>query len=356
MSRICLSSDSSVAESSNEMRNSTIDSFRGVLILLVIIRHALQFSVEDEGSLFTNIIWAIQMPGFFCLSGYLAYHTNKPKGFSVKALWEKALRYLIPFVSWLVFIDVLLVGEEKNLLQRISYLIYHMDTGLWFLWTLFIISILGLSLETIRQRKFKTISECIVMGTVVVLYMLIFALVGKAGGTFAFLGVKYILFYCIYFLLGYFYHYVNNKRSLLSPKSLSIVSTISLIAYFAIVFNYDLYRSDDNSLSILMRLIAGVCGTIALLFIVSHYDGQLRQGKINRIGIYSLELYVTHIHVCHLLNHHKAATLFSMEGFLTFIVSLFLTMILTALLIKIIKAFPVLDTVFYGNTKQISNP
>ena len=65
MSGLHSSDEILVIKHSHPMRNSVIDSLRGVLILLVIARHALQFSVEEEGGIFTNIIWAIQMPGFF---------------------------------------------------------------------------------------------------------------------------------------------------------------------------------------------------------------------------------------------------------------------------------------------------
>lgn len=33
----------------NTQRNKTLDIYKGLLIVLVVLRHALQFSVSDEG-------------------------------------------------------------------------------------------------------------------------------------------------------------------------------------------------------------------------------------------------------------------------------------------------------------------
>lgn len=33
----------------NSKRNITLDVYKGILILLVVVRHVLQFSVSDEG-------------------------------------------------------------------------------------------------------------------------------------------------------------------------------------------------------------------------------------------------------------------------------------------------------------------
>ena len=50
-------------------RNRTLDVYKGVLIVLVVFRHVLQYSVADEGRILTNFIWAVQMPGFMLVCG-----------------------------------------------------------------------------------------------------------------------------------------------------------------------------------------------------------------------------------------------------------------------------------------------
>ena len=37
-------------------RNKTLDKYKSILICLVVIRHALQYSVSDEGMILSNII------------------------------------------------------------------------------------------------------------------------------------------------------------------------------------------------------------------------------------------------------------------------------------------------------------
>ena len=255
-------------------------------------------------------------------------------------------------MSWFVIVDVLLTGRDKNLLSRCLYLMYHMDTGLWFLWVLFILSILGLLLEMVRQKGYLPRLERLIMGQLIILYLAIAVSIAKLSGTLAFLGIKYVLYYSIFYLIGYLLQYLFDKSARLSKTLLSKASVFTLLIFLGIVFNYNLYESEEDILSIALRCIAGICGTTALLHIVSHYDSLLRRYKINRLGQYSLELYVTHIHICHLLNHNKAVTLFSMEGVMSFLISFSITMLLTVLIIKIIHAFPSLSFLFYGSTKH----
>lgn len=37
-------------------RNRTLDIYKGLLIILVVLRHILQYSVSDEGGILTNFI------------------------------------------------------------------------------------------------------------------------------------------------------------------------------------------------------------------------------------------------------------------------------------------------------------
>lgn len=124
-------------------RNTNLDIYKGILIIFVVIRHVLQYSVSDEGGIITNIIWAIQMPGFMFVAGF--FSAKKINGIQIvgKRILNSALHYMIPFFSWYILIDILLTGKRERSVQSVLYIFNHIDSGLWFLWVVFFLSIIS---------------------------------------------------------------------------------------------------------------------------------------------------------------------------------------------------------------------
>ena len=76
-------------------RNLTLDIYKGLLIILVVLRHVLQYSVSDEGGILTNFIWAVQMPGFMLVEGI-----SQPGKWTVGALWAREFFFQLSIMHY----------------------------------------------------------------------------------------------------------------------------------------------------------------------------------------------------------------------------------------------------------------
>lgn len=101
--------------------------------------------MSDEGWVLTNLIWSVQMPGFMLVSGYFSARSiTRMKDIAIR-LSFLLQHYALPFFSWFVFIDVLLLGkQDRNLVFGSKHLMNHVDSGLWFVWVVFILSIIAI--------------------------------------------------------------------------------------------------------------------------------------------------------------------------------------------------------------------
>ena len=126
-----------------------IDTLKGFTILCVILGHIIQYSYNnfDENHLFCYI-YAFHMPLFMMISGFISSPTPKP---IIKFTIKKGQHLLLPFITWGIFTNIL--NNELNTPHIINLFIYP-NTGLWFLWALFFISVFY-NLSLIISQKFN---------------------------------------------------------------------------------------------------------------------------------------------------------------------------------------------------------
>lgn len=134
----------------NLPENSSINIFKGVLILLVIIGHILIGPLNDNFIRF--IIYSFHMPLFFFISGYLIKF-DKLKMMSLKEFAEKYTKRLLKgwSVAWIIYTLLILNTQIsiKSLIQYTIYPYYH----LWFIPTLFSMFLLLFLLSKIASKK-----------------------------------------------------------------------------------------------------------------------------------------------------------------------------------------------------------
>ena len=324
-------------------RNLTLDIYKGLLIVLVVLRHVLQYSVSDEGGILTNFIWAVQMPGFMLVAGYFAARkVDSWRGVGQRILLS-AQHYALPFFSWFILINCLLRGGYgRNPITAVSMLLTHVDGGLWFLWVVFILSIV----TTLANKMLMGVNGKILKtAAVLIICFSLLAGVGLALGI-NFLGIKYILYYAVFYGFGWLVKWTEDWWKQWWPKVSNVAVTVALIFFLAIVFNYDLYHAPDNLNGIALRCIAGFTGNLVLLWCCGRYEIQLEKTRIGWIGMYTLEIYATHMYVNNLME--KGSSFFTVGGFGNFIASLILTVLFTAIIIAVFKSIPAVDFVLYG--------
>ena len=328
-------------------RNRTLDVYKGVLIVLVVLRHVLQYSVADEGGILTNFIWAVQMPGFMLVAGYFAARKIDSLQYAGKRILLSAQHYALPFLSWFLLIEVMLLGKNgRNPITGLTHLLNHVDSGLWFLWVVFALSIVSVLMNL---ALFSKRGKVIKAGAVFVACFGVLALIGKLV-SLNFLGIKYILYYAIFYGFGWLVKWTENWWRKSAQKFENTVAFLCLIVFLGIVFNFDLYHTSDGVMSIAARVIAGFTGNVIILVICSKYEPILRRIKLDKLGMYTLEVYATHMCVNNLMEMGQG--FFTAVGFGNFTCSLILTVVFTTVIIATFKAIPAADFIFYGKRQK----
>ncbi len=313
---------------------------------MVVTRHVLQYSVSDEGGILTNIIWAIQMPGFMLVSGYFA---AKPSSVVFRSIRKNAQRYLLPFLSWWILFSVLLLGGcNRNLLYGIQTLFQHVDGGLWFLWVIFCLSILASVVNRILSLDANNIFKALYLIVACGLFYGMLLVIVVISHNMNIFGIKYILYYSIFYGFGYCIKWTISIWKPLWNSSKSIMVFVSIVVFLAIVYNYDLYHCGDDLTSIVLRCIAGFTGNLVLFNTIEKFRSTLIKAKIASIGKYTLEIYCTHMYVNNLFMASNGSIFWSAAGFSNFIISFICTCIFTAIIIAVFKSVPFANFIMYG--------
>lgn len=288
------------------------------------------------------------MPGFMMVSGYFSAREVKDFHLCIKRVVFSVQHYALPFFSWFIMVDILLLGKMgRNPITGIVYLLTHVDSGLWFLWVVFILSIEGTLINYALSSEKRPLLKA---GTLIVICFGVLLGLGLTFGI-CFFGIKYIFYYTIFYGFGWLVKWSESWWKQWWLKSANGITFICLVIFLAIVFNFDLYHTGDGIISIAMRCIAGFTGNAVILVVCEKYESILSKVKIDWLGMYTLEIYATHMCVNHLMEIGEG--FFTTSGFGTFICSSVLTVTFTTIIIAVFKAIPVADYVFYGKVQKV---
>lgn len=329
----------------------TLDVMKGVLIILVVIGHVLQYSATDRDGVITNIIRAIQMPGFFVISGYLCFRKDITFSVGCKKIGKSAIMYLVPFISWYVIVDAQFQGLSKTYQYQSVFvlllkLLNSIDSGLWFLWVLFILSILG-TIANVILNKFKKLGE--VYAACIILIILLALLILRQFTTDTFLGISVVAYYSVFYFSGYVLHYVEKWIARIIPRLWNVLYAACAITFFLIISNYPIYLGKGGFIDVLLRIISGFTGSYLLYRLCEQVKKNTKIEKaIEMFGRNTLAIYVTHVEVCKFMVAGRNENLFSILGFANFSICLILASVFTYLIYKVINCNQYTSLLFYG--------
>lgn len=131
-------------------RDDFLDCLKGFAICTVVLGHTFQIATADfDHYLPFRIIYSFHMPMFMFVAGMTASlsllsHPNTESSWItyVTDVRSKALRLVLPFITWGVIQYFLSKPAGYNPLTWLLHLLQYPDDGLWFLWILFQISVL----------------------------------------------------------------------------------------------------------------------------------------------------------------------------------------------------------------------
>lgn len=343
--------------SSNE-RNQFVDIMRGIAMLLVVLGHTMTGCTTDaENSFLFNIVWSLQMPLFILISGYVTRYSRDIQ--DVAGLWKfvkrRTIAYLLPWSVWTLLVRGIIFGESNFL--NIKWLLWHMDSGYWFLATIWTISmIFGVSTFLARRiAKESGIKRQLFTLAFYLVGMAVLAAIGIVAGL-SFFAIKLTLYYMPFYYAGYLYgQYQDGIMEFKWGKTVvDVVIAVCLAVWLYIINRYHLYALPDNGISIALRVLSSIAGCIAVcglcngLFTVTSKN--LVGGvQLSWCGEHSLEIYLTHYLLLTLLYMPEAPIMGSIQGTALMLANYLITVVLTIIAVKLVNKNRTLKLVLYGN-------
>lgn len=333
-----------------QQRNNTVDIIRGFAMLLVVLGHTMSGSTSDfQDSLLFQIIWTLQMPLFIIISGYVTRYSRPITDGTglLKFFKKRSLAYLLPWVVWTLVVRAGIFGQTQY--YDAEFLLWHTDSGYWFLITIWTIAIVFGIADMLSNKiaKEKNTLNILLHFAFCGIGMIILGVIGYLLGL-SFLGIKFTLYYLPMYLMGYLYGQL--QEGLLAKKygrtAINWSIAICLGIWLALINRIDFYGGADGGLFILLRFANSVMGCVAVigLFTSADFNG----GICLWAGVHSLEIYLTHYLFLNLFKMAELPAMTTLSGMALMIANYALTLMLTITAIKLLQKNATLNYLLYA--------
>lgn len=266
-----------------------LDNSKAILIVLVILGHVIQGSIEDyQHNPIFRFIYSFHMPLFLAISGYLTY---KPK-YDSGLIKKRAVQLLVPFVIW-AFLSPILQNGVADIDAALNVLLYP-DNGLWFLYNLFVYSAFFNISEWISE-KFAKKQELILCAFVFLLVCAMAVFKTKFN-------CSQLCWYLPFFVIGYY----MRKYSELVEKRESLILMLGG-AIFVVGMPFWMMREDPLfykwinlgvAFAYLYRWVVMMAGCVFFFILGKRYLNMPLKllNKLGRktLGIYALQFTILH--------------------------------------------------------------
>ena len=258
-----------IPKKSKTERNASVDVLRGLAILMVVLGHTMSGCTSNsEDTFLFRAIWSLQMPLFMLISGYVTKF-SKPISSGkdlIRLLKKRSFAYLIPWIVWTVGVRGLLLGESNYM--DIPWLLWHMDSGYWFLFSLWTITVVFSTSQwaasTIHGehsgiRYLITLATCYGFGAAILLGL------GFCQGL-SFLFVKLTLYYMPFYFAGYLFGAYQKRIDSVknSSKWMEGVVAFCCAVWLYLVIRFNFYTAEESVAMILLRMVTSLMGCIAI--------------------------------------------------------------------------------------------
>ncbi len=249
-------------------RNQFVDIMRGIAMLLVVLGHTITgCTVDSQKTFLFNIVWSLQMPLFILISGYVTKYSQAIR--NARDLWKyvkrRTVAYMLPWAVWSFLVRGVIFGQKRFL--DIKSLLWNMDSGYWFLATIWTISMIfgAASFLAGRIGKADVVRKQIILLMFYVTGMVLLVGIGMVMGL-AFFAIKLTLYYMPFYYAGYLYGQIDDKF-LSSENGKRVVDCFSAICFamwLFVILRFSLYEMSDSGLEIILRAATSLAGCIAI--------------------------------------------------------------------------------------------
>ena len=304
-------------------RNRIVDIMRGIAILMVVLGHTMTGCTQGaEKSFLYNVVWSLQMPLFILISGYVTKYSREID--SASSFWSyvkrRTVAYLLPWAVWSFLIRGLVLGQHDYL--NIRWLLWHMDSGYWFLATIWTISmIFGCArFAAVKAAKRDGIKRQAVFFLLYAAGMAVLAVTGRLAGL-SFLAIKLTLYYMPFYYAGYLFGAYSDRifEKSCGKKAVDVTVAVCGVVWMYLLMRYHIFELDDGGISVIIRATASMTGCIAVCGLCSALlSGRPHDSGIAKaavwIGTHSLEIYLAHYIFLDLLKMKTTPAFSSVSG------------------------------------------
>lgn len=347
----------------SETRDYKIDIIRGIAILMVIFGHTITTNnlVGVDNSILYKVIFSIQMPLFFLISGYLASASKPIMGYStfVRIIRKRTATYLFVWFVWSFFVRGLLIDRWvlANILSNAINLLEDPSTGYWFLISIWFISIFWIIADYLSNKlKFNDKTKYFYRFGLFICFIAILIVIGLKVG-FNYFAIKYTIYYSAFYLIGASYYHIKEFTNRIKFYQLfsNLTIFLSIVYYGVSVINFNSFLADDSITSIVIRITNSLAGCIILIYAVSAAYNKANNSQKEAIfnylkiaGVNSLGLYVTHYLFLNTIILENSTNLNSLLGIGISLINFMITMILSSLLVYILMLNKYTRILFFG--------
>jgi len=372
-------------------RDISLDAVKGFAILLVMLGHCIVLNGLADPYLY-DAIAAVQMPLFMAVSGYIA-GLKKPEAVErpdlakrAVVLGKRSISYLVPFFSWMVIVSF------PHCLKELKTELFHLDYGLWFLATLWIVNLVcmiaafpadfaeyqycqgkmkrkGLNVvqknEAVSDTAESTVKcnsglwlRFIIFCLVVLCFYIGFFLQARSGNTFLSpsLTVRYLPFYVAAYLFAYHIRPVLQKKEtgrLVGHTGLvNVLWLLCLAAFVYLVYAFDMVVVTGIT-TLVVQMAASFLGVFVCFYGIAHFCRGRLQKLLAFVGQYTLEIYVLHFRFARILHlSEKNLTPFHADTILWVVAAFVVMSVLTVIFISALKQLWITDFLCFGKIRS----
>ena len=168
---------------------------------------------------------------------------------------------------------------------------------------------------------------------------------------FSFLGIKYTLYYLIYFTIG---NFVAKYQIFLDTKLQmgGVVLTVALILFALSMNIFHIYDMPDDKFNIIIRFVISILGCYCCIKIAGSTPLKiLKKPIVLYIGKNSLEIYVIQLFTLHFLKTMGNQGALNAIGFGYCIFDFIVVSLLSFLIIEIIKTNNICSKILFSKSK-----
>ena len=337
-------------------RDKQLDAVKGFAIIIVMLGHCIGRNNMNDPYI-NDAIKAIQMPLFMMVSGY-GLGMGKREILDIKDFViqqkKRVVSYLLPFFSWVFVVSLFRpFGQIQNPLVESYKVLFKIDSGLWFLMTLFLIQFFATLVTLVAnvcvfhwKKSNRGICHLFVFLCGIAIVYVLFILWGRTGSTF--LGPSFVVQYLPFYVMGYITsHYIKD----IFPSNGKIVLWIfwgtSLIGFLGLVWGFDL-QSKENVIELLIQMTASLLGSFVCFYGIYHLPVKRKYG-LAFVGLYTLEIYTLHFRFVDMLGFkNMGLEVYTVEGVIAILITFLVMSILSWIIIYYVKKVWFLDLLLFG--------